>query len=324
MASVTGTEVMLPYDHNSIRVRQEYGWDCGPASVQIVLQALGVDMDENTLIRELGTDTDGTDTVEQALPILNRMTHGQYRAQWMTVDPAPQADRETFWRNIKASIDAGYGCVLNFEVPANQFPRGTRGSVSPQYRGARVWHYVACMGYAIDPDTSRHVWIADPGFSPFGYWMSANQAAVSIPPHAYAYATAQPAASEPPPAEVGLPPILPPILPPTVPPTVPGQYSSRSVYRTPNEAPMGLDVFAVSDDAMLHTLYTELSAVFLGDPDSIYRIVRAAAGRGADTSPEFVRRARAVLAKVPRDDLAAVVARIEQTDPVLFAALRGS
>lgn len=304
------TEKVLTYDHSQQRVAQEKFWDCGPASTQIVLQAAGVDMSEDQLIRELGTNEGGTNTVEQALPVLNRVTKGRYAAVWMPNDPPSRDQRDMLWANIRNSIDAGYGCVLNFEVPSSNFPRGTRGSTSPSYRGSKIWHYVACMGYADDGPGGRHVWIADPGFQPFGYWMSLEQAATAIPPHAYAYATVK-AKTET---------VVPPAKTPDAPIT--GGYSSRSAYRTPGEGAIGgLDAFTISDDAMLHILLVEWSAIMAGDLDSIYRILRSAAGRGADTSPGFVRRAKTVLRKIPRDDLAAALAEIEKTDPELLKAV---
>jgi hypothetical protein len=101
-----------------------------------------------------------------------------------------------------------------------------------------------------------------------------------------------------------------------------GGYESRSGYRTPGEGALGgLDVFAVSDDAMIHTMFVEWSAIGLGDGDAIYRIVRSAAGRGADTNPAFVHRAQAVLGKVPRQALADTLVRIERSEPELLRAL---
>ena len=306
------TEKVLKYDHSQQRVAQEKFWDCGPASTQIVLQGAGVDMSEDQLIRELGTTTDGTNTVEQALPVLNRVTNGQYKAVWLAHDPPSQSETDALWDNIKGSIDAGFGCVLNFEVPSSNFPRGTRGSVSPSYRGHKIWHYVACMGYADDGPGGKHVWIADPGFAPFGYWMSLQQAASAIPPHAYAYASAQAAQEHP---------VLAPVSHTEAPEQQSG-VSSRSAYRTPGEGPLGpLESVALNDDALLHQLWIEWSAVTIGDVESVYRVVRSAAGHGADTSPEFIQRAKLVLGKVDQTVLSRVLSKIQQVEPALLEAL---
>jgi putative chitinase len=349
MAAATAvTEKVLPYNHAQQSVAQEKFFDCCPASVQIVLNGLGIEMSEDDLIRAIGTTTDGTNTVEQALPILNQKTAGKYVAVWLPNDPPRDDQREALWHNVKGSIDAGFGCVLNFEVPSTNFPRGTRGSASPQYRGQKVWHYVSCMGYADDGPGGRHLWIADPGFPPFdkgGYWMSLEQVATAIPPHAYAYATMQPAlvaqpqpvAPQPIPAPqpVQAPPVVTQVtaVQPTqyvpqqpVQPVIPaGQYASRSGYRNPGEGSIGnADNITVNDDAMVHTIFVEWSAVELGDIESIYRIARSAAGRGADTSPQFIKRAKAALAIVPRNALADTLTRIESVEPDLLRALTGA
>ena len=43
-----------------------------------------------------------------------------------------------------------------------------------------------------DTPGARAVWIADPGFSRFGYWCGFDQVATLIPPKAYTYADAAP------------------------------------------------------------------------------------------------------------------------------------
>jgi putative chitinase len=79
-----------------------------------------------------------------------------------------------------------------------------------------------------------------------------------------------------------------------------------------------LDVFELNGDAMIHQMFVEWCAVQYGDVDAIQRIVRAAAGEGADQSPQFIRHARRVLAKVPAADLDAV---LDTVDPTWLAKL---
>lgn len=99
-------------------------------------------------------------------------------------------------------------------------------------------------------------------------------------------------------------------------------WSSHSLYRTPNEGPLGgIDVFEVNADAMLHQLFVEWSVIQLGDPDSVYRVVRVAAGSGADTSDWAKARARAVLKRAPKELLAPALTRIEQAEPDLLRKL---
>jgi putative chitinase len=72
---------------------------------------------------------------------------------------------------------------------------------------------------------------------------------------------------------------------------------------------------------MLHQLFVEWSAITLGDTESIYRVIRSAAGKGAVTDHSFIVRARAVLDRVPQDDLRRVLAKVEIVEPDLLKAL---
>jgi hypothetical protein len=102
------------------------------------------------------------------------------------------------------------------------------------------------------------------------------------------------------------------------------QLESRSGYRTPGEGAIGnITVIELNQDAMLHQLFVEWSAIQLGDTESVYRVIRSAAGKGADTSHSFITRAKAVLARVPADDLKRVLTRIEIVDPDLLKSLIG-
>jgi hypothetical protein len=175
-------------------VAQTRSWDCGPASAQIILAAQGIDKSEDWLIGQIGTTTAGTNHAGLITPTLNQLLPGSgYVPVWLSNDPPSRAQVEKLWADVKRSIDADRGVILNFESPPNNRPRGTRGSVSPSYSGSNtIYHYVCGMGLAQDADGSRHIWVADPGFSPFGYWCSLEQVAVLIVPHAYAYASTAP------------------------------------------------------------------------------------------------------------------------------------
>lgn len=190
-------------DYSRGIVAQEKSWDCGPATAQIILNSAGVNQSEDWLIRQIGTTEAGTNHAGLIAPVLNSLLpNSGYEAVWISKEPVSKTQIEKLWRDVTKSIDGNRGVVLNFEAPPNNFPRGTRGSVSPEYRGWNtIYHYVAGMGYAQDDDGSRHIWIADPGFRPFGYWCSLEQVALLIVPHAYAWAsTAQPQKTPTPPA----------------------------------------------------------------------------------------------------------------------------
>lgn len=179
------TEHVLDYPREY--VRQETGYWCGPASTQTILYSRGVFVDEGELARQIGTHTGGTDHIGLIVPVLNdRLGADIYRAVVMPNDPPTREQCDRLWRDIVSSIDAGFGVVANIVAPPSNYPRGVKGSISPAYGGGTVYHYFDLMSY--DDAGDRAVWVADSGFSPYGYWLSFDQLCSLIPPKGYAYA----------------------------------------------------------------------------------------------------------------------------------------
>ena len=190
------TVKVLPY--NRALVPQETGWWCGPASTQIVLDTQGKHAAERDLAAEMGTHRGGTDYIGLIERVLDRrLPDGRYTSVYCERDPMTPSQKSRLWADLTRSIDAGYGVVMNWVAPPNNYPKGVKGSVSPAYSGGTVYHYVAAMGY--DSAGDRAVWIADSGFRPFGYWVSFDQTATLIPPKGYCYANVQTVSTTPPP-----------------------------------------------------------------------------------------------------------------------------
>lgn len=203
--TVPVTERVLTYDRSIPLVRQDTGFFCGPAATQIVLDSLGIRVREQDLAPRMGTDSDGTDSVHNIRPVLHDLAPAAgFTAVEMPHDPPSTEDRERLWSNIVRSIDSGHGVVMNWVAPVGNHPRPVKGSTGPNYGNRTVFHYVACMGYDSNP-ALRALWIADSGFSPFGYWVSFEQAATLIPPKGYIYA----AAAQPIPPVVPVAPVAP-------------------------------------------------------------------------------------------------------------------
>ncbi|MFD8102927.1 C39 family peptidase [Nocardia fluminea] len=181
------SEKRLPYPRT--QVIQDTEFNCGPASAQTVILANTGDLIlESVLGTEMGTDHEGTDHVGLIAPVLNRYLPGaDYRVSQMPNDPALPQQAQKLWADVKHSIDGGYGVVANIVAPPGNYPRGVRGSTSPEYGGGTVWHYIAIMGYA-EGGGPRAFWVADSGFKPYGYWCSFEQMATLIPPKGYAAA----------------------------------------------------------------------------------------------------------------------------------------
>ncbi|MBB5167189.1 N-acetylmuramoyl-L-alanine amidase [Mycobacterium sp. AZCC_0083] len=83
------------------------------------------------------------------------------------------------------------------------------------------------------------------------------------------------------------------------------KWNSRSIYAEPGEGPVDtLAGMVLNDDGMEHSELVERLAV-LGDPDSLRRVIRVAAGEGVVTDAATVARAAKILAEVPADILTA-------------------
>lgn len=310
VVAVTGKKV-LPFDTKMIP--QETGYWCGPASAQIVLKVRGIDVSEAQLARECGTTTGGTDHIRLIERVLDRrLPEANYTSVDMPNDPPTPAQKEKLWADIVKSIDAGYAVLGNLVAPPSNYPQGFA------YGGGTVFHYITFTGY--DSVGARQVQLSDPGFRPFQGWISFDQAATLLPPKGYIFADVAPVQKTQPVLVIDHKGAAPTHQ--EVHAAVAAGLKSVSLYRTPGEGAVGdVDRFIVSDDGMLHGLWIEWSAIMAGDSDAIYRILRSAAGRGADTSDAAVRRARAVLGKVPKDYLASALAQIEQADPDLLKAV---
>lgn len=193
-------------------VAQTKPWDCGPASVQIILAAQGITKSEDWLIAQANAALSAADRIGEngtnhaglLCPTLNRLLPGSgYTEVWV-----PRSDPnavETFWKHLTKSIDANRGVLLNFEIPPWQGVRASRDSKPPRYpTGSTTFHYTAAMGRAVDPDGSRHVWVADPAAfgGVTGFWARLEDVVLWIVPHAYAYAAT---AAAPTPAPVPVP-----------------------------------------------------------------------------------------------------------------------
>lgn len=186
MNGVVMTEKLLPYDR-TIVVQETPFW-CGPASTQVVLDSRGVRLAEADLAREIGTTTAGTDFIGLIERVLDKkVCDARYTSVNMTDDPPTPQQKDRLWSDVVASINSGFGVVMNWVAPPSNYPRAVKGTTSPAYRGGTVFHYVACMGYDDTPG-ERALWIADSGFKPFNYWISFDQAATLIPPKGYCYA----------------------------------------------------------------------------------------------------------------------------------------
>ncbi|CAB0732422.1 hypothetical protein FRC0140_00222 [Corynebacterium diphtheriae] len=186
------TVVEKVLDYTRSQIAQDTGYYCGPASTQtVVAAATGKMIPESALAKRLGTTVNGTDYIGQFPPVLNALIEGgEYTHRDVGAYPNQEA-KNIIWGEITNSINAGRGVIANFVAPPSNYPKAVAPStVSPAYTGGTVYHYIAVMGYS--DAGGRRLWIADSGFSPYGYWLSFDQFCTLIVPKGYAYSVAVP------------------------------------------------------------------------------------------------------------------------------------
>ena len=182
-------KLAIPYPEH---LPQTTGYFCGPASVQTTLQVVldGTVLEESQLAEEMHTTEDGTNSIELLAESLNTHAHhAQWEAVWLPNDPPTPDEREQFWRDLVANVDAGFPMPANWVSPDGNHPQAVTGP-NPGYYGT-VFHYVAYVGYGED-EGGRIVHVADSGFSPWQYAVRFDQACTLMPPKGYVKAAAAP------------------------------------------------------------------------------------------------------------------------------------
>ena len=157
---------------------QVNGYWCGPTATRIALSARMNPPTPASLATQLGTTTNGTDSIDLVTGVLNaNLGGGPYETVLMPNDPPTPEQRNRFWDDIVASIDQNYPVVANIVAPPNNHPPGYPNNTT-------IFHYFTIIGY--NPDT-REAYIADP--ANFGghsmYWLSFDQLATLVPPKGY-------------------------------------------------------------------------------------------------------------------------------------------
>ena len=161
---------------------QKYGWNCGPTAARCALSTRGILLTQDQLIQECRTTTNGTDSIDQIVPVLNKHTGAGFKSRWVPNDPPTQAQVDQAWDDISGSILGGFGVVCNIVAPPNNHP--------PGYPNETIWHYIAAVG--VNTDT-RQVYIADSAYFSgiTHYWLTIQQLVSMITPKGYAYGPGQ-------------------------------------------------------------------------------------------------------------------------------------
>lgn len=156
--------------------RQINGYYCGPASVRVALSARGILRSQGELASSLGTTTDGTDSSNNVVNTLNAyLGAGTYEATFFPGQDATAEERDEFRRDVRKSVDAGFGVVCNVVGPI-----ATNDGSFYRYDGG---HYVCVVGY----DDDDNVLVAD--INVREYWVTTAAMATWIAARGYASST---------------------------------------------------------------------------------------------------------------------------------------
>ncbi|WP_431922508.1 C39 family peptidase [Micromonospora wenchangensis] len=124
---------------------------CGPAAARNALSVQGKNIDVDTMAKHMGTTEDGTDSINDITPVLNRETgRDAYRSTEIRSSKADDKQTDRLRADIVRAIDDGRAVVANIAGTATDTDGGTHS-----FEGG---HYISVTGYH---DAGRTVTIAD-------------------------------------------------------------------------------------------------------------------------------------------------------------------
>ncbi|MGC5032607.1 C39 family peptidase [Micromonospora sp. DT229] len=174
--------VIAARDHQSERqldVRyeaQDTFYYCGPAAARNALSVQGKDIDQHDMAKRMGTTEDGTNSINDITPVLNKET-GKNVYRSVEIPDAKAADKhaDKLRDDIKRTVDDGRAVVANIAGTTTD-TTGTTHS----YEGG---HYISVTGYR---DHGEQVKIADSANPDTAeYWLTTDNLADWIATRGY-------------------------------------------------------------------------------------------------------------------------------------------
>ena len=112
---------------------------CGPAAARNAISVLGKDIDVHAMAREMGTTEDGTNSINDITPVLNKETGKPYRSVEIKTGKADDKQTDKLRADIVKTVDDGRAVVANIAGTATDTD-GTTHS----FEGG---HYISVVGY---------------------------------------------------------------------------------------------------------------------------------------------------------------------------------
>ncbi|GHJ52175.1 hypothetical protein Nm8I071_14820 [Nonomuraea sp. TT08I-71] len=123
---------------------------CGPAATRNALSVLGKNIDVDSMAKEMGTTENGTNSINDITPVLNKETGKHYRSVEIRDGKADDKQTDTLRADIVRTVDDGRAVVANIAGTATDTDGNTHS-----FEGG---HYISVVGYR---DGGKTVTIAD-------------------------------------------------------------------------------------------------------------------------------------------------------------------
>ncbi|SCF21653.1 Peptidase_C39 like family protein [Micromonospora purpureochromogenes] len=125
---------------------------CGPAATRNALSVQGKDIDVDAMAKEMGTTEDGTNSINDITPVLNKETgkKNAYRSVEIRDSKADRKQTDKLRTDIVRTIDDGRAVVANIA--------GTTTDTDGTTHSFEGGHYISVIGYR---DGGNTVTIAD-------------------------------------------------------------------------------------------------------------------------------------------------------------------
>ncbi|MFI6329125.1 C39 family peptidase [Micromonospora chersina] len=148
---------------------------CGPAATRNALSVLGKNIDVDAMAKEMGTTENGTNSINDITPVLNKETGKHYRSVEIRDGKADDKQTDTLRADIVRTVDDGRAVVANIAGTATDIDGNTHS-----FEGG---HYISVVGYRDDGKTVTIADSADPNMA--SYRMSVDNLADWIATRGY-------------------------------------------------------------------------------------------------------------------------------------------
>ncbi|MFG3582144.1 C39 family peptidase [Micromonospora chersina] len=132
---------------------------CGPAATRNALSVLGKNIDVDAMAKEMGTTENGTNSINDITPVLNKETGKHYRSVEIKDGKADDKQTDTLRADIVRTVDDGRAVVANIA--------GTTTDTDGNTHSFEGGHYISVVGYRDDGKTVTIADSADPNMASY-------------------------------------------------------------------------------------------------------------------------------------------------------------